>query len=358
VSAPAEDQAPIPWAVLDQFIRVCARAVGLSEQDVDLLAVALVKADLRGVDSHGCSRLPAYARALQRRIINPRPTLAVVHSRGATEVIDGDNSLGAITGQTAMIRATELAADSGVGVVSVRNCNHAGMLAAHVTRASDRSMIGFFVSNTPAIMAPWGGRDALLGNGPIAYAIPRKADLPPIILDMATSATNRGRIREYAESGHAIPDGWALDDNGTPTTDPAAALLGALMPAGGHKGYGLAFVNEILAGLLSGASLGVEMPRDFLREGSTTLDSWGSGHMAVAFNIVAFGDRDRFLERLEQFAASVKSSRLAAGSTEILLPGEMEHRTSVARLKEGIPLKPGTRRRLSELATELGISAI
>jgi LDH2 family malate/lactate/ureidoglycolate dehydrogenase len=356
--APAEGVAPVPWAVLDQFARACARAVGLLEADADFLATALIKADLRGVDSHGCSRLPAYARAVQRSIINPRPTLRVVQSRGAIEVIDGDNSLGTITGQIAMIRATELADSSGVGVVSVRNCNHTGMLAAHVTQASDRSMIGFFVSNTPAIMAPWGGCEPRLGNGPMAYAIPRTPDLAPIILDMATSATNRGRIREYAESGRAIPSGWAIDQNGAPTTNATAALLGAVLPFGAHKGYGLAFINEILSGVLPGAALGMEMPREFLRESSTTMDSWRSGHTALAINLAAFGDPGRFFERLEQLVAAVKTSRLSAGSSEILLPGEIEARTSTERLKSGIPLGSGTRRRLRELATELGVSAI
>jgi LDH2 family malate/lactate/ureidoglycolate dehydrogenase len=358
VTAPADGPAPVPWAALDQFARACARAVGLLEADVDFLANALIKADLRGVGSHGCSRLPAYARAVQQSIINPRPTLRVVHSWGATEVIDGDNSLGTITGQVSMIRATELAETSGVGVVSVRNCNHTGMLAAHVTHASDRSMIGFFVSNTPAIMAPWGGREPRLGNGPMAYAIPRMPGLPPIILDMATSATNRGRIREHAESGRAIPSSWAIDQNGASTTDATAALLGSVLPFGGHKGYGLAFINEILSGVLAGAALGVEMPREFLRESSTTMDSWRSGHTALAINLAAFGDPDGFFERLEQLVAAVKTSRLSDGSSEILLPGEIEARTSTERLKSGIPLGPGTRRRLRELATELRVSAI
>jgi L-2-hydroxycarboxylate dehydrogenase (NAD+) len=175
------------------FIERAGAVAGLRGDDLDRFATALVETDLRGVDSHGVYRVPFYCRGLASGALNPVPVLSRVRGRGATEVIDADNGLGVIVGQLAMDRAIELARDAGVGIVAVRNSNHSGMLAAHVLRAAEAGMIGHFVSNAPALMAPWGGREALLSNSPFAWAIPTGRD--PIVLDMATSAVARGRIR-------------------------------------------------------------------------------------------------------------------------------------------------------------------
>ncbi|MBM7789631.1 Ldh family oxidoreductase [Tenggerimyces flavus] len=341
---------------LAAFVRAICAAADVPTDDSYLIAAALVEADLRGVSSHGCARLPAYARALAARIINPKPELSRVRGGTAVELLDGDNGLGLVLGQRSMMRAVELAQGAGIGAVSVRNSNHTGMLAIHLTPATTAHMIGFFTSNAPAVMTPYGGRDPKLGNGPFAYGIPTRGE--PIVVDMASSATNRGRIRLYANTGRRLPSGWALDDEGGATIDPAAALRGLLLPMAGHKGYGLAVVNEILAGVLAGATLAADMPREFLREGSRVLDSWRSGHLAIAIDLTAFAERETFLDQIDTFAAQLRSARPALGNDTVLLPGEPESARRAAQLESGIELGGAVIEGLDELASELGVEPL
>lgn len=339
------------------FVNRCATEVGLNPEDSDRFVYGVVEADLRGIASHGVSRLPTYLRALATGVVNPAPDLHVVRSKGAIELLDADNGLGVIVGQQAMEHAIRLAKTFGIGSVSVRNSNHSGMLAAHVLSGPPAGVISFFTSNGPAIMAPFGGREPRLGNGPVAYAIPRRGR-EPIVLDMACSATNRGRIRLFAETGATLPPGWALDDNGQPTQDASAALRGVVLPAGEHRGSGLAFVNEILASVLAGASLAVDMPRAFLQEGARVLDSWRCGHLAVAFDIEAFADMEAFLDEIEGLCTAVSSCPPVEGGTEVLLPGQVETRTRAGRLRDGIPLSRPTLARLDEVADELRVDRL
>lgn len=345
------------WAPdLKLFVGSVCAAAGVPPADVKLLTTALVEADLRGVASHGCARLPAYARALSAGIVNAAPELSRIRGGRAVEVLDGDNGLGLVLGQRAMSRAVELARDAGIGAVAVRNGNHTGMLAVHLEPATNAGMIGFFTSNAPAIMAPFGGRDPLLSNGPLAYGIPTRGD--PLVLDMASSATNRGRIRLYAQTGQQLPPGWALDDAGLPTTDPAAALRGVVLPMGGHKGYGLAVVNEVLAGVLPGALLAVDMPRDFLNEGSRVLDSWRSGHLAIAIDIATFADPEDFLDQVDALVTHLRCARPAPGSNGVLLPGDLERKSRATQLRDGIELGTHVVAALNEIAVEMSVSPV
>jgi LDH2 family malate/lactate/ureidoglycolate dehydrogenase len=205
-------------------------------------------------------------------------------------------------------------------------------------------------------MAPFGGRDPLLSNGPLAYGIPTRGE--PLVLDMASSATNRGRIRLYAQTGRPLPPGWALDDEGNATTDPAEALRGVVLPMGGHKGYGLAVVNEVLAGALSGALLAIDMPRDFLKEGSRVLDRWRSGLLAMAIDITAFASRDSFLDQVEALVNELRSARPAPGSDGVLLPGDVEQEHRATQLRDGIVLAPPVVAALDELASEMSVARL
>jgi LDH2 family malate/lactate/ureidoglycolate dehydrogenase len=346
----------VPAADVEEFVRSVCTAVEMPDDDARMMSAALLDAELRGVSSHGCARLPAYARALSQKIINPAPAPTRIRGGTAVEVLDGDNGLGIVLGQRSMARAVEMAGRTGIAAVATRNSNHTGMLATHVMPAVAAGMIGYFTSNAPAIMAPWGGRDPALSNGPMAYGIPTRGE--PLILDMAASATNRGRIRLYANSGKQLPAGWAIDDDGNHTTDPAAALRGAVLPMGGHKGYGLAVVNEVLAGVLPGARLATEMPRDFLKEGSRVLDSWGSGHLAVAIDIEAFSALDDFLDQIETLAGRLRSARPARGGDGVLLPGDIERDLTASQRRDGIRFSGFVVDSLDELADELGVARI
>jgi LDH2 family malate/lactate/ureidoglycolate dehydrogenase len=259
-----------------------------------------------------------------------------------------------IIGQIAMDRAVEMARDFGIGIVAVRNSNHAGMLAAHVLRASKAGMIGYFVRNAPALMAPWGGREALLSNSPFAWAIPSRDD--PIVLDMACSAVARGRIRLAAQRNMRIPLGWAIDERGAPVEDAHAAMRGMVLPMAGYKGYGLAIVNEVLAAVLPGATLSMNVSTAFLRENATSHDSWGVGHLAIALDVSAFEDPTVFRDRVQQLIEKVRSSQLAPGHERIMVPGEPEAKTRRSRFATGIPISSAVLEILRTFSSEFQIN--
>jgi LDH2 family malate/lactate/ureidoglycolate dehydrogenase len=256
-----------------------------------------------------------------------------------------------------MDRAVALAESYGVGAVAVRNSNHAGMLATHVERAGQRGMIGFFTSNGPAIMPPWGGRESRLGNGPFAWGIPSGRGRP-LIVDMACSAVARGKIRLYAERGDTLPSGWALDGEGRETQDPVAALQGVVLPMATYKGYGIAFVNEILSAVLTGACLAADMPRDFLKEGSTVIDSWACGHLALALNVASFVEADHFADELERLGRLMLETPTVSEDATVLLPGDPEADTRSARERDGVPLHGTVVARLDAFAEEAGIPTL
>jgi LDH2 family malate/lactate/ureidoglycolate dehydrogenase len=340
-----------------RFVTDAAVWGGVAAEDIPLFSDALVDAELRGIESHGITRLPVYVRAFRRGIVNPRPTLSTVRASGATALVDADNGLGVIVGQRAIDRAVELARDHGVGVVAVRNSNHAGMLATHVQRAAEQGMIGFFTSGGPAIMPPTGGIEARLGNGPFAWGIPSDS-ARPLILDMACSAVARGKIRLYADRGEELPSGWALDASGHETTDPHAALEGVVLPMASYKGYGIAFVNEILSAVLAGACLAAEMPTDFLKGGSTVIDSWACGHLALALDVSRFIDPALFRAGLAHLGEVVLDTPTLSPETTIMLPGEPEDRTRDEREANGIPISETVRANLAAFADEIGIESL
>jgi LDH2 family malate/lactate/ureidoglycolate dehydrogenase len=348
---------PIEAGALRVFASDAGRFAGLPESTVDLFASSLVEADLRGIDTHGSVRTPAYVEGYRRGLLNPKAELREVRRRGAVAVYDADNGLGGIVGQQIMDVAVDLAREHGVGYVAARNSNHAGMLAQHVLRAVDQGMAGFFVSNGPPVMAGWGGRDPLVSNNPMAYGFPA-GRYPAIVLDMACSAVARGKVRQAAQNDAPIPEGWAIDDQGRPTTDPHAAMRGLVLPMAGYKGYGLAVVNEMLSAVLPGALLSADVSPAFLREGADALDSWQVGHLAVAMDIEAFLDRADYLRRTDELIERCKSSRVAPGVAEVLVPGEPEWRLRAQRLRDGVPLSATTRAMLDRAAERWGIGPV
>ena len=349
--------ARLPVADVRRYVRDAGERAAVPEDQIDLFVSSFVDADLRGVETHGIARIPAYVRAFLEGIINPAPSISVLHDNGASLHVDADNGLGMVVGQLAMDKAVERAARFGVGAVSVRNSNHAGMLAIHVLRATSHGMLGFFTSGGVAIMPAWGGADQVLGNGPFAWGMPNGSSFP-VVVDMASSVVARGKIRSLAMEGKPIPEGWALDSEGHPTRDASAAMRGVVLPMAGHKGSGLAVALEIVSSVLSGSSLAVDAPRDFLREGARTLDSWRIGHFALALNPDAFAGSDAFDEILGRLKISITDSRRAAGVTRIVLPGQIEAETQDERLRSGIPISSRVLESLNNFAEEIGIRPI
>lgn len=351
------DTAVVSAEALAAFVDRAGRRVGLEGDDLGLFVDAITETDLRGIDSHGVFRVPFYCRGFANGAINARPKVRTKRSFGATRLLDADNGLGVIIGQRAMVQAVDLARDHGIGLVAVRNSNHSGMLAMHVLRASREGMIGWFVSNAPALMAPWGGREPLLSNSPFAYAIPTGTE-QAIVLDMACSAVARGKIRLAAQKNERIPLGWAIDADGMPVEDAHAAMKGAVVAMAGYKGYAIAFVNELLSAALPGAKLSMDVSRSFLKEGATALDSWGVGHLAMAINIKAFADPAEFEGRVARFVEEIHKSPLAAGHERILVPGEPEFIAHQERAITGIPLAGSIVRSLRTFAADIGIEAL
>lgn len=332
-----------------EFCKTALMRVGVPEEDAAIVADALVMANLRGIDSHGVVRLYSYVNRITRGLIEPKARPKVVRDFGATSVVDGGNGLGYVAAVFAADLAVEKAKRYGVGVVGVRNSNHFGMAAYYGIRIARNRMIGVVMSNAPPAIAPWGGKAARLGTNPICFAFPYKED-GPIVLDMALTVVARGKIRLAALKREKIPEGWAFDEEGKPTTDPEAALRGTLAPIGGPKGYGLAVSVDILSGVLTGSaySIYVKALDDF--SGPS-----GTGFFIQAINVEAFEPYDDYLKNLENLVRIIKETPRSSGITEIYLPGEIEMISAERRLKEGIPLDQETLDRLRSTALKLGM---
>jgi LDH2 family malate/lactate/ureidoglycolate dehydrogenase len=280
-------------------------------------------------------------------------TPSVVSEHGPTALVDGRAAFGAVTGSFGMEDAIARAETHGVGFVTARGTNHFGAAAFYALRAVERGLVGIAATSTPAVMAPTGGAEARLGNNPLSIAAPLPDGRPPFVLDMAQSAVSRGRIKLAELTGETIPDTWALDSNGLPTTDPTAALAGALLPFGGYKGYGLALAIEVLAGVLAGADLGPELINASLT-GSATSGSATRvgtvGSLYVAIDPERFAGRQAFAAQMARLVDVIKATPSAPGASEVLVPGELEDRAARAARVNGVELDLATVESLRELA--------
>jgi LDH2 family malate/lactate/ureidoglycolate dehydrogenase len=336
-------------SVLQTFTVRVLEAIGLPPDAATVTADCLVHANLRGVDSHGVMRLVQYSQSIARGDVNPRPAVEVLSRSGCTALIDAGGGYGFAPTLMAVELALELASEQGVGVVGVRNSHHFGMAATYSERAAAARMIGITTTNTGPVMAPIGGMKAVLGNNPIAFAIPRRLPQPPIVFDMALSATAFGKIRLAAAEGASIPIGWAFDTQGRPTTDAAQALEAVLLaPMGAHKGYGLALVLDVLTGILTGSRFGSNADGHLHAEG-------GVGHLIIVLDPGLFVPKEQFLDSVEALLEEVRSVPLAEGSTEIHIPGDIEYAVVARRERDGIPLSDEWFGRLIALGREFGV---
>ena len=264
-------------------------------------------------------------------------------------VVDGDNSMGQIGTHFAMERVIERAMTTGIAAAAIRGSNHCGAVGCFAAQALAHDMIGLATTNALPTMAPWGGTERLLGINPIAIAIPADEEFP-IVYDAAFSGSSHGKIRIYQQKGLTLPEGWALDSHGRPTTDPAVAIDGLLAPIGGFKGTGLAMVMGILSSMLSGANYGTELGN--MEDGPKPGQD---GHFVAAIRIGAFEEVDRFKSRVDAAIKQIHECRLAPGCDRIYAPGEKEFRVREAYLRDGIPLNSVTLEDLCRAANALGI---
>ena len=347
----SENERRFPKAELDSLVTALFERYGMRAADAALLADTLVTADLRGCHSHGLLRVPEYVKKLTGGGVDPKGRPRVVSERAAALVVNGGNSMGQIGAALAMRKAIEKAAETGVAFAAVRGSNHCGAMAYFAMLALERDMIGLCATNALPTMAPWGGTGKILGINPLAVAIPA-AQETPIVLDAAFSGSSHGKIRVYHQKGLPIPDGWAFDALGKPTTDAAAAIDGLLQPSGGYKGTGLAIVFGILSAVLSEASYGTELGN--MVEGARP---GRDGHFMMALNIEAFTNVKRFKAEIDWIVRQIHESPLAPGCGRIYSPGELEAETAARYAAEGIPLNAATIRALAGAARSLNLNA-
>ena len=334
---------------LRDFTRRVLVGIGLDDPGAEAAAGCLVEANLRGVDSHGVLRLLQYSQSIAAGEVNPRPAVEVTRSVGPTALVLAGGGYGFVPSRMAMDLAIELAGAHGIGLVGVRDSHHFGMAAYYAERASARGLIGIVATNTGPVMAPPGVTRPIAGNNPIAFAVPRRPPASPVVLDMALSGTAFGRIRLAAAEGRTIPLGWAHDASGEPTTDAAVALAaGLLAPMGGHKGYGLSLIVEVLTGVLTGSPFGSRSDAHRHREG-------GVGHLFGALRPDLFIERRVFEDSVEAFVGELKHAPAQLG-VEVLLPGEIEQRTRVERSLRGVPISVELAAQVDALARSLGLA--
>ncbi|MEM3579835.1 MAG: Ldh family oxidoreductase [Candidatus Bathyarchaeia archaeon] len=336
---------------LFQFSLEALKHVGVKEKDAAIVAENLVLANLRGIDSHGVARLPVYIRRVKEGLIDPSAPIKVVKDQGSVALIDAHNNFGQVAAMKAAFLAAEKAKKLGVGVVAVKNSNHFGMAAHYVMKLTEQKLIGIVLSNGPPAIAPWGGINPMFGTNPICIGFPMGGNEESIILDMAVSVVARGKIRLAALKGERIPEGWALDEEGNPTTDPKAALKGSLVPIGGPKGYGLALSVDILCGLLIGSNFGWK-----IKELNDFSGPSGTGAFIEAINIEFFRPYHEYKDAILEYVKEIKSCPRKRGISEIFLPGEIEMIEALQRNRLGIPLDDEVLIALKNIAKELQIS--
>jgi L-2-hydroxycarboxylate dehydrogenase (NAD+) len=335
---------------------------GIKEAAARQAADVLARADLRGIDSHGVARLHTYFDMLSLGRINPKPTIKIVREKASVATVDGDNGLGLIVGPEANVIAIEKAEQYGSGWVSVCNSNHFGIAGYYPLQALEKDLIGWAMTNSTKLVAPLWGAERMLGTNPIAIAFPGHEE-PPIVIDMATSAVAYGKIEIALRKAEPIPRGWIIDKNGCDTTDPndmidggAQLPLGSHKEMGGHKGYALASMVDILCCVLSGANWGPFAPPFALRQ-EIPQESVGKGigHFFGAMQIDGFIDKSEFKKQIDHWIKVFRNTKPAPGTNGPLIPGDPEREAERIRANEGIPLLPPVIEDLLDVSRQTGI---
>ena len=332
---------------LRAFAREAFACMGLDRVAAAISADALLYSELRfhPGQGQGVRRLVAYEERLRSGLIDASAPFEIVKESASLALVDAHDAPGSVTGVRAMRLAASKAEREGVGMVVVRHGTHYGSSAVHAHEALAHDCIGLAMTNAGPEMAPWGGRDPVVGTNPWALAAPSDRGFP-VVLDIALTTAGKGMMRYLAARGEAMPDDWALTPDGEVTTDPAAAMTGALLGIGRYKGYGLSFMTDALTGVLAGGGFGLAPYTD--------PEHQDVSHLFLAVHIPWFLPRGAYEARMGQFIDMVKGSRLRPGFEEVLVPGELEHRRETAKRADGVPLDPETYEALRALAGRLG----
>ena len=333
---------------LGGFVIDVLQAIGLSHDDAEIFGGALLFSEQRFHPGHGqgVKRLRRYQERIRQGLIDPTAAWTVVKESPALALVDAHNGIGTVAANRAMQLAVDKAKVCGVGQVIVRNSTHFGSSAVHASLAADAGCVGIAYTNAGPEMAPWGGREGAVGTNPWGIAAPTGLGYHAI-LDIALTTAGKGMMRWQADAGEPMPIDWALTPDGHETDDPEAAMAGALLGIGTYKGYGLAFMTDVLTGVLGGGGYGL-VP--YAVEGRMDVS-----HSLTAIDVEWFMPLDEFEQRMNDFTAMVKSRALRPGFSEILIPGEQEARRVARKARAGIPLENAVLDDLRALGAELGI---
>lgn len=344
-----ENRVSAAW--LREAIAAVFAGEGFSPAAADRIAASLVEADMCGVPSHGTMLVPMYIDRIRAGSVSRRERAEVVLDTGAVAVLDAHHALGQLTGHEAMELAVAKARRLGLGAVAVRHAFHFGRAAAYAQLAAANGCIGVATANTRPLMPAVGGAEPVVGNNPVAIAVPGGAQ-PGIVLDMALSEAALGKIRIAEAEGRAIPDTWATDAAGVPTTDPAAAIKGMLLPTGGPKGFGLALIVDVLTGVLSGGAFGQSVNGLYA---DVTLPN-DCAHFFLAIDVAAFGSIDGFKDRVSALSDEILESRPRPGVDRLMLPGQPEGERRARAAAEGLVLEDSVLEGLRRTAELVGAS--
>ena len=351
-----------PIERLVEFSARVFRHFDVPKDQAELAAEVLAAADLRGIDSHGVGRLHTYFDMLSLGRINPKPQIRIVRQSLSTATVDGDNGLGLVVGPQSNRIAMDKAEECGSGWVSVCNTNHYGIAGYYVLKALERDLIGWSMTNSTKLVQPLWGGERMLGTNPISIAFPGNEE-PPVIIDMATSAVAYGKVEIARRKQEDIPPGWAVDSEGRNTTSPegmieggALSPLGSCREMGGHKGYCLASMVDILCCVLSGANWGPFAPPFALRQQMPERSvGKGIGHFFGALQIEAFIDVDEFKRQIDDWVRTMRATKPQPGCPGVLIPGDPERESEAQRRSKGIPLVMPLVEELRDISRQTGI---
>jgi len=329
---------------LVEFVADIFAKLGVPPAAAHLVAESIVAADVEGIPSHGVMLVPMYVDRMLAGSVSTRTEPSVVHDGGSAIVLDAGNALGQLTSDWAIPMVIERAHEHGLAAVAVRNGFHFGTAGFWARQIADAGLAGIVMCNTRPLMPAPGGAERVVGNNPVAIALPGN-----FVVDMATSATAMGKIRLAESGGQRIPEGWAADAEGRPTTDPAAAIAGMLLPAAGPKGFGLAAAIDLLCGGLSGGAIGYEVAPLY----GDPAKPYRCSHLFVAMDPARFGVAD-LPQKVDRFATRIRASKRAPGTERVYAPGDLERACRAASAGE-CPLAPDVLAKLKECAAKVGI---
>jgi LDH2 family malate/lactate/ureidoglycolate dehydrogenase len=351
------DEPRFPYATLHDFVARLFAAAGLSQEDSTTAATAILIADLRGVETHGVQRMRFYLQGLANGSVKPDAELTVDRELPSTIAFNGNSGLGLVMAHRAMERVIAKAEETGICLATVRQSSHFGIAGMYPLMAAERGLCGIAMTNTSPLVVPMFAKKKALGTNPIAFAAPTGDR--PFCLDMSTSTVAVGKIEVAKRLGIPVPEGWIVDADGSPTTDPfqyaGLTPLGGARSTSGHKGYGLGLMVEIFCGQLAGSPWSMRIPRT--HEGG---DSGETGHMLMAWRVDAFRDADEFISEMDEMVASLRAMEVADEhrGQMVLVPGDPEGEAEEENQRLGIPVRRKVLAELEEEAAKLGVDII